>query len=143
MITEQKIIPMTYDKMFKSVLTSKEARGYLISLISNITGIEKEKLKDNLVFKNNEQRLKGISEKRKITDMVVEIEDNVINLEMNKEYYEGLMDRNNEYISKIRESIILEGEKYSDIPKIMQINFDNYNRYEPDKRVGDYDGRKR
>lgn len=92
------------------------------------------------MFKNNEQRLKGISEKRKITDMIVEIEDNVINLEMNKEYYEGLMDRNNEYISKIRESIILEGEKYSDIPKIIRINFDNYNRYEPDKRVVDYDG---
>ena len=92
------------------------------------------------MFKNNEQRLKGISEKRKITDMVVEIEDNVINLEMNKEYYEGLMDRNNEYVSKIRESIILEGEKYSDIQKIIRINFDNYNRYEPDKRVVDYDG---
>ncbi len=131
----QKIIPMTYDKMFKSVLTTKEAKGYLISLISNITGIEKEKLKDNLVFKNNEQRLRGISEKRKITDMVVEIKDNVINLEMNKEYYDGLIDRNNEYLSKIRESIILEGEKYSNIPKIIQINFDNYNRYKTDKRV--------
>lgn len=42
-IIAQKIIPMTYDKMFKSVLTTKEAKGYLISLISNITGIEKEK----------------------------------------------------------------------------------------------------
>ena len=129
------IIPMTYDKMFKSVLTSKEARGYLISLISNITGIKKELLKSNLVFKNNEQKIIGISEKRNITDMVVEIKDNVINLEMNKEYYDGLIDRNNEYISKIRESMVLEGEKYSDIPKIIQINFDNYNKYKLDKRM--------
>ncbi|HIU39736.1 MAG TPA: Rpn family recombination-promoting nuclease/putative transposase [Candidatus Aphodocola excrementigallinarum] len=130
-----KIIPMIYDKVFKGVLTSKDARGYLINLISNITGIERKKLINHLVFKNNEQQVTGVSEKKKITDMVVEIKDNIINLEMNKEYYEGLMDRNNEYISKIRESIILEGESYSDVPKIIQINFDNFNYYSPDKRV--------
>lgn len=130
-----KIVPMIYDKVFKGVLTSKETSGYLTNLISNITGIKKENLKKNLVFKNNEQQVTGVSEKKKITDMVVEIKDCVINLEMNKEYYEGLMDRNNEYISKIRESIIYEGESYSDVPKIIQINFDNFNYYSPDKRV--------
>ncbi len=130
-----KIVPMIYDKVFKGVLTSKETRGYLTNLISNITGIKREDLINNLVFKNNEQQVTGVSEKKKITDMVVEIKDCVINLEMNKEYYEGLMDRNNEYISKIRESIIYEGESYSDVPKIIQINFDNFNYYSPDKRV--------
>ena len=130
-----KIVPMIYDKVFKGVLTSKETRGYLTNLISNITGIKREDLINNLVFKNNEQQVTGVSEKKKITDMVVEIKDCVINLEMNKEYYEGLMDRNNEYISKIRESIIYEGESYSDVPKIIQINFGNFNYYSPDKRV--------
>lgn len=130
-----KIVPMIYDKVFKGVLTSKETRGYLTNLISNITGIKREDLINNLVFKNNEQQVTGVSEKKKITDMVVEIKDCVINLEMNKEYYEGLMDRNNEYISKIRESIIYEGESYSDVPKIIQINFDNFNYYSPDKSV--------
>ena len=132
---DMRIVPMTYDKVFKGVLLSKEARGYLVSLISNITGIDKEKIKDNIVFKNNEQLLGNIKEKKKITDMLIEIKDNVINLEMNKEYYEGLLDRNNEYISKIRETLVKEGENYSDIPKIIQINFDNYNIYKPDKRV--------
>ena len=130
-----KIIPMIYDKVFKGVLTSKDTRGYLVNLISNITGIKRENLINNLVFKNNEQQVTGVSEKKKITDMVVDIKDCVINLEMNKEYYDGLMDRNNEYISKIRESIILEGESYSDVPKIIQINFDYFNYYSPDKRV--------
>ena len=130
-----KIIPMIYDKVFKGVLTSKDTRGYLVNLISNITGIKRENLINNLVFKNNEQQVSGVREKKKITDMVVDIKDCVINLEMNKEYYDGLMDRNNEYISKIRESIILEGESYSDVPKIIQINFDYFNYYSPDKRV--------
>lgn len=132
---ETKIVPMTYDKVFKSVLISMEARGYLISLISNIIGISKDKIRNNIVFKNNEQSINRIREKRKITDLIVEIKGNVINLEMNKEYYEGLLDRNNEYISKIRESIVKEGQNYDDVPKIIQINFDNYNIYKPDKRV--------
>ena len=130
-----KIIPMIYDKVFKGVLTSKEARGYLVSLISNITGIKKEDIKDNLVFKNNEQKITGVSEKKKITDMIIDIKDFIINLEMNKEYYEGLINRNHGYISKIRESLVLEGESYVDTPKIIQINFDYFNYYRPDKRV--------
>ena len=132
---DYKLIPMIYDKVFKGVLTSKEARGYLVSLISNITGIKKEDIKDNLVFKNNEQNITGISEKKKITDMIIDIKDFIINLEMNKEYYEGLINRNHEYISKIRESLVLEGESYVDTPKIIQINFDDFNYYRPDKRV--------
>ena len=136
-MTEEKvkIIPMTYDKMFKSVLTSKEARGYLAGLISDITGLPKEKIKKDMVIKNSEHSINSISEKKKISDLVVEVKDSVINLEMNKYYYDGLIDRNHEYIAKIRESLVKEGETYSELKKIIQINFDNYNRYKPDERV--------
>lgn len=130
-----KLIPMTYDKMFKSVLTSKEARGYLAGIISDITGLPKKKLEKNMVIKNSEHSINSISEKKKISDLVVEIKDSVINLEMNKYYYDGLIDRNHEYIAKIRESLVKEGETYSELKKIIQINFDNYNKYKPDDRV--------
>ena len=136
MIEEKvKIIPMTYDKMFKSVLTSKEARGYLASIISDITGLPKKKIEKDMVIKNSEYSINSISEKKKISDLVVEIKDSVINLEMNKYYYDGLIDRNHEYIAKIRESLVKEGETYSELKKIIQINFDNYNKYKPDDRV--------
>lgn len=137
-MTEEKterIIPMTYDRMFKTVLTSKEVRPYLASLISDITNLPKEKIEKDMVFRTNEHEIIGISEKKKISDLVVEVKDGVINLEMNKSYYEGLLDRNHEYISKIRESLIKEGEDYKDIKEVIQINFDNYNIYKPDKRV--------
>ena len=126
---------MTYDKMFKSVLTSKEARGYLASIISDITGLPKKKIEKDMVIKNSEYSINSISEKKKISDLVVEIKDSVINLEMNKYYYDGLIDRNHEYIAKIRESLVKEGETYSELKKIIQINFDNYNKYKPDDRV--------
>ena len=76
-----------------------------------------------------------MQEKRKIFDLVVEIKDCVINLEMNKYYYEGLMDRNHGYVSKIRESMVKEAEGYGDIKKVIQINFDDYNKYKPDERM--------
>ena len=53
MIEEKvKLIPMTYDKMFKSVLTSKEARGYLVEIISDITGLPKNKIEKDMIIKH-------------------------------------------------------------------------------------------
>lgn len=130
-----RIIPMTYDKMFKSVLTSKEARDYLSEIISDITGFPKKNIKRDMVFKNNEHSINSINEKKKISDLLVEVKDNVINLEMNKDYYDGLVDRNHEYIIKIRESMLGEGKEYKELKKVIQINFDNYNIYKPDDRV--------
>jgi len=136
MIEEKfRIIPMTYDKMFKSVLTSKEARDYLSEIISEITGLPKKEIKRDMVFKNSEHSINSISEKKKISDLVVEVKENVINLEMNKDYYDGLVDRNHEYITKIRESMLGEGKEYKELRKVIQINFDNYNKYKPDDRV--------
>lgn len=130
-----RIIPMTYDKMFKSVLTSKEARDYLSEIISDITGLPKKNIKKDMVFKNSEHSISSINEKKKISDLVVEVKGNVINLEMNKDYYDGLVDRNHEYITKIRESMLNEGKEYKELKKVIQINFDNYNIYRPDERV--------
>lgn len=134
MITEQ-IIPMTYDKMFKSVLKSKEAREYLIDIIGEITGLPKERIRKDIRIKDPEYEVNSISERKKISDMVVEIKEGVINLEMNKDYYEGLIDRNHDYMLKIRNQMLKEKEDYKEIKKVIQINFDNYNKYKPDKRV--------
>lgn len=133
--TNHKVIPMTYDKIFKSVLESDDTRNYLISIINEITGIPKDALKSDMRFKNSEMPVTNVNEKRKILDLIVDIKDCVINLEMNKYYYEGLVDRNHEYISKIRESLIKEGEDYSYLRKVIQINFDDYNMYKPEERA--------
>lgn len=55
MIKEKyRIIPMIYDVVFKSVLQDKDSEDYLIDLISNITGINRNYMKGNIVFKNSE-----------------------------------------------------------------------------------------
>ena len=126
---------MTYDKMFKSVLTSVEARSYLINIISDITKIDKNKIKQNIIFKQNEHNLVGINEKRKTSDLVVEVSYWVIDLEMNKYWYEGLFDNNHEKVLKIRENVLKEIKEYNKLKKVAQINFDNFNIYETDEII--------
>ena len=132
---EVKIIPMIYDKAFKSILTSKEVRSYLIDIISDVIKIDKEEIRKNIVFKQNEHNLLGINEKRKTSDLIVEISYGVINLEMNKDWYDGLFDRKHEYISKIRENILKEEKRYNKLKKVIQINFDNFNIYKTEEII--------
>ena len=130
---EKRIIPMKYDMMFKSVLLNDKARGYLIELIHLITGIKKEYLK-NFTFKNTEYKKYGISERKKESDIVIEIKNNTICLEMNKDYRPGLYDRNFSYLSKIRESDISRSG-YKDSKYSILINFDNFNKYNDDRSI--------
>ena len=130
---DYKIIPMTNDRVFKSVLSSIEARDYLIDIISGITGLPKENLKKDMTFVDSEHRISSKKESRKISDLVVEVKDNVINLEMNNTYYKKLVDRNFEYIAKLKSNLI--GESYNKIRKVIQINFDNFNRYNDSRAV--------
>ena len=132
---EAKIIPMIYDKAFKSILTSKEVRSYLVDIIADVIKIDKEEIRKNIVFKQNEHNLLGINEKRKTSDLIVEISYGVINLEMNKDWYDGLFDRNHEYISKIRENILKEEKRYNKLKKVIQINFDNFNIYKTEEII--------
>ena len=132
-MTDNKVIPMIYDAVFKSVLQDKESEGYLIDIISNITGIKKEYMKGNIVFKNSELPKEENKEKGKTTDLIIELKENVINLEMNKNYYEGLYDKNDGYLDKIKDGIITRGGNYPRRRKIIQINFDNFKVF--DERI--------
>lgn len=76
--TNNKIIPMIYDEVFKSVLQDKDSERYLIDVISNITGIKREYMEGNIVFKNTELPKYGIKEKGKATDLIVELKENII-----------------------------------------------------------------
>ena len=130
---KQRIIPRIYDVVFKSVLQDKESEDYLIDIISNITGIKKDYMKGNIVFKNSELPKNNIKEKGKATDLIVELKENIINLEMNKNYYEGLYDKNDGYLDKIKDGVLTMGQTFPRRRKIIQINFDNFEVF--DERI--------
>ena len=127
---KNKIVPMIYDRVFKSVLQAKESRNYLIDILSNITGIPKEEFKGNIVFKNSELYNDEANEKLKIADLIIELDKSVINLEMNKKFYFGLIDKNDRYIYKLKEGLVYPGQKEINFKRIIQINFDNYQLFD-------------
>ena len=134
-MVKNKIIPMIYDEIFKSVLQDKESEGYLTDIISNITGIKKSYMKGNIVFKNTELPKDNFKEKGKTTDLIIEIKENIINLEMNKNYYEGLYEKNDSYLDKLKEGVITKGESFPRRRKIIQINFDNFEIFDERKVI--------
>ena len=93
METKIKIKPMTYDRVFKSVLQDINLKSYLIDMLSNITTIPKEEFEGKIVFKNSGLTNKENNEKLKIADLIIELDKSVINLEMNKKLYLGLIDK--------------------------------------------------
>lgn len=65
--------------------------------------------------------------------MLIELENNIINLEMNKYYYEGLFNKNDRYVTKLKEGMISKKERFAEEKKVIQINFNNFDMF--DERV--------
>ena len=56
---------------------------------------------NDMEIKNSKHMKSHVREKRKVSDLIVDVEDNRINLECNMEYYDGLFSKNNEYQHKL------------------------------------------
>ena len=76
----------------------------------------KEVISKDMVISNNELSVEVYDEKKMRTDILVEIEKNIINLEMNRTYYEGLFEKNSAYHQKLMVEQYKSGEEY-DIKK--------------------------
>lgn len=119
---KDELIPGTFDPIFKSLMLNN--KKYLADIISGITGINKTEVLKNIVYKNSEYPVGNYEEKRKTSDLIVEIKKNIINIEMNRFYYKGLAYRNESYLAKMR-TVYLDEEN-----KFIQINIDDFNRSE-------------
>lgn len=113
---KEKLIPGTYDLVFKAIMTSE--KEYLADIVSGISGIDKEKIMKNAVIKSNEYIVENIDESKKTSDLVIEVKENIINIEMNNFNYNDLNKRNNRYLYKLVS--ISENNSI-----IIQINLDN------------------
>ena len=70
---------LCYDIVFKSVFTNQE--NLLAKMISDITGIDYELLKDNIILETNELPISKNNEKAKRCDFIIRMKNNnIINL---------------------------------------------------------------
>ena len=128
-LKEGEVVPVTSDRMFKAILM--DSKEYLADILSNILDIDKNYILDNLVFKNTEQGILGVSEKRKVTDLIVDINKLTINLEMNASYSRASVRKNNAYLSRIMAGAIESGKDYDNLDiVVVQINFDKVWKFE-------------
>lgn len=127
-----KILELTSDVVFKAFMMSENTKDYKARLISLITGIDEELLK-NAVYRSVEFPIN--KDKIYKSDIVVTIDKNIINVEMNNRYYAGIVEKNITYINKIRSEGFDIGDNYLGIERVIQINIDNYSQYKGNKLV--------
>ena len=135
MLEKVKILELTSDIVFKSFMLSEDTKEYTARLISLITKIPEKEILKNAVFNNVELPVKNKSDKRYRTDIIITIVNNIINIEMNREYYDGLFSKNNAYISKLYSDQFDVGDSYTNISKIIGINIDNFSKFRGNKFV--------
>jgi len=127
---KNKIIEATFDPVFKALLSDEKCKEYLADLIHMCTKIPKKEIINNVVIKNSELMNNKALEKRKMSDLIVEVTRNIIILEMNREKYDGWMQKDITYQNKVSAEQFLKGEEYTDEKKIIEINFNNFHMFD-------------
>lgn len=123
---KKRVIPATFDPVFKSLLTNENNRGYLEDLICYVTKIPKEIISKNMVVVNNQLPIEKYNNKQMNTDILVEIERNVINLEMNAQKEMGIFEKNAAYYQKLMVEQYKRSVDYRNIKRVIQINFNDF-----------------
>ena len=77
----KRLIPGTFDPVFKEIFTCKECRNYTCTLISEITGIDLDYLKKNLKVINTNLPLDKAKSKASNADVLLSVKRNIINIE--------------------------------------------------------------
>lgn len=124
---------LTSDVIFKSFMLDDDVKEYKAELINLITGIPKIDILNNSVYINNELPIRDKHDKRYRCDIILKISNNIINIEMNNQYYKGLIEKNNSYTFRILGDRFDTGEDYITTKKVFQINIDNYEIYPESK----------
>ena len=127
-----KILEAVRDPVFKYLLLSKKNTNWKSELIYRITDIPIEEL-NKATYTSQELKSSKQSNKVLKTDIIITVGNNIISLEMNKDYYEGLFIKNDMYSSRLKAEQLDEGNNYLSSKKIVEINLDNFHKFKGNK----------
>ena len=130
-------LKLTSDVVFKSFMMSKNTNNYKARLIHLITGIPESDLK-KAIYQSVELPIDKNNQKVMKTDIITTIKNHILSIEMNKDYYETILKKNSNYISKVKAESLKSGESYKEQKQIIQINFDNYHIYKGEKIIYEF-----
>ena len=128
MISNNFVYEGTLDSVFKSIMGG--CLLYLGDMISKLTGLDKAFIIKNFKEQNVEYKISNALEKKKVSDFIFKLPGFIINLECNRGYWDGLIERNDAYFGKLKGELLSKGEEYSKKIKVIQINFDIFDNFE-------------
>ncbi len=118
-----------FDPIFKSIVQNLDFRKLLSLIISHVTVYSPSYIYENLVFANTELPIENYKERKKITDIIVEVEGTIINIEANRSAEASMVAKNNLYHHKIAYDRYLSGVLV-DNSEVFQLNFNVKNRFD-------------
>ncbi len=124
---EKEVIPATSDHVFKALMA--KCPRYRVELTAMITGIPEEVILNTYYEKNTEHVVDTALEKGRTSDYIFGLDNYIVNYELNYSLKEGLIDRNDNYFDKIKVSILKMSESYQNMPVFIQINLNNFNKF--------------
>ena len=127
LVANGKVIPANFDPVFKIVML--DCPNYLAFLVSSFTNIPKEKIKGRIRIQNSEHKLSNAKERKKTSDLIIQIDKMLANFEMNNRYFDGLFIRNEAYLGKIEGESLNVSEDYSSMNSFLQVNFNNFSHF--------------
>lgn len=133
-MNDEILLPATYDCMFKALMLNKKLKPFLKELINIITGIPIDAL-EKIEILNSEYTINNKNDKKMKSDVIVSIGNKYINIEMNREYYRGVFNKNGAYINKLKTSLYKEWENYYDAGQVIQINFNDFYHFKHRKDI--------
>lgn len=136
-------VPFTYDKFFKMIMKSNTDifKEFLIKTLD----LNKYMRNNYIMFMDKELTYEHIKEHGKVVDINVKfVKGLIIDVEVNREEYSAVRDRNDLYLEKLDINNYREGTSYSNIKnnKVYQLNI-NASKYDSEKKgisiIVDYD----
>ena len=128
MISNKFVYEGTLDSVFKAIMGG--CLLYLGDIISKLTRLDKDFIIKNFKEQNVEYKISNALERKKVSDFIFKLPGFIINLECNRGYWDGLIERNDAYFGKLKGELLSKGEEYSKKIKVIQINFDIFDNFE-------------
>ena len=134
---KRKYLELTSDVIFKEFMMSEKTREFKAELLNIITKIPKKEL---LKAEYSSKELVGQHMNSKVyrTDIIVNVRNkNLLIIEMNKEYYDGIMQKTHQYSSRILSEELEKGENYIDVKEVIEVSFNDFSVLKHDRLINE------
>ena len=118
------VVPATYDCIYKAIM--RNCPKYRADTTSNLTSVSKKLILNTYKDMNTEYVIDNVLEKGKVSDVLFEVKGYVFNFEFNNRKWDGLIERNDAYLGKVKNDLIRRTKSYASLPKVIQININNF-----------------